>query len=454
MDCLPGEVRDDVLIGLDDYLFLFGGAHEQMSYMTGARTPSDTSISNFFENLAQRKFFCDGRGVAYIHVTFPAKPLVMKEMVSQPLHSKVESLFSNHYAAAVGYNIPDYLLYPYSSLIEVKSQKSVFRKIDTHNTDSGYLVVAQQILKKLDISYDENQFFYEKTVELSGDLAKMLGLEITESIQTLTAIVPPHLFENKSTLKGNTNHIRIIHNPLAIAERRLLVFGDSFILDTLKFLSPVFKDIIYVRSDTFQEDMIDLCSPDVVISSNAERYLANVRSDNHGAPMLFAHYGDTSYKPSQDFVDAFKAQFSWRYHREKYESWQTKITSSYLYLGDFGRCKINNQTEIVDNNLFSFRSTGNDPYFISFCQKITPGKKYILELELVSDVFSTASVYFTVEGDVLFSEGRTVKSAVTIGNNKLNFTLDAPNLQPYIRIDPLSCMGHFSISNLSLIEII
>ncbi|AHX60275.1 hypothetical protein [Aeromonas media] len=454
MDCLPGEIRDDVLTGLDGYLFLFGGTHRQMTFMTGEDKPSDASIENFFDNLAKRKNFCDARGIAYIHVVFPPKPLIMKEMIAQPLQSKVEGLFQNHYAASIKYNLPDYLIYPYASLIELKSQKSIFRKFDTHNTDSGYLVVAQQILKKLDANYDANQFFYEKTVELSGDLARMLGLEITESVQILTPIIPPLLFENRSALKGNTNHIRIIYNPLAISDRRLLVFGDSFIFDTLKFLSPEFKDIICVRSDTFQEDMIDLCSPDVVISSNAERYLAKVRSDNHGAPMIFANYGYDGYKPAQDFVDAFKAQFSRRYHREQYESWQTKITSSYFELGDFGRCKLNNHIAIIDNNSFSFKATGNDPYFISFCQKIMPGKKYILELELVSDVSSTASVYFTVQESVLFSEARTVKSAVTIGNNKLHFKLDAPNLQPYIRIDPLSCMGNFNISNLSLTEII
>lgn len=454
MDYLPGDVHNSVLIGLNGCLFLHGGRQQQMAYLTGECEPSEESIRNFFNNMIERKGFCDSRGIKYLHVVFPSKPVIKKNMIPRPLQDKVESLFLKHYSKSMNCDTNDFVLYPHQNLIESGLDGSGFRDLDTHNTDSGYLVVTDTILEKLNANYDVKNFFYEKNVNRSGDLAKMLGLKINEPDQMVAPYLAPVFFENTHTLKGNTHHICIAHNPAAITERRLLIFGDSFMHGALNYLLPAFKDVIYVRSELFHEDMVELCGPDVVISSNAERYLREVSADNTGSSMLFANYGNDDYKPKDEFIKAYKAQFSWRYHREQYEAWRDNVSKSYFEFGDLGMCKLNDQISMIEKESFTFQSSDNDPYFVCMCKKIEPSKKYTLEFEIISDVESTAIVYFTDSNNPTFSNERKVTAPVSIGQNTITFKLDFPNIQSYIRVDPISNIGKFTLSNATLKEIV
>lgn len=66
-------------------------------------------------------------------------------------------------------------------------------------------------------------------------------------------IPPPHNINikneltiyNRIFLPGNKNTIKICYNPNAIYKYRLLIFGDSFINETIMFLKP-FLEIFYM----------------------------------------------------------------------------------------------------------------------------------------------------------------------------------------------------------------
>jgi|GEM_PF-1555700 len=454
MDRLPGEVHNSVLFGLDGFMFLHGGRQQQMAHLTGECEPSEESIANFSENMTKRKEFCNSRGIEYLHIVFPSKPVVYKDKIDPSLQERVKSLFIRFYEKSLDSCVKDYVLYPYAELIESNCKDPVFRRLDTHNTDAGYMVVVKSILDRLNYIYNQEEFFYRREVSRTGDLAKMLGFQKKEDEKAVFPYLPPIIVENTHTLKGNTHHICIVHNPVAISDRRLLVFGDSFIHGALTYLSPCFKDIIYVRSESFQEDMVELCGPDVVISSNAERYLREVNSDKTSTPMLFANYGIDSYKPKEEFINAYKSQFSWKYHREQYDEWKENLSGSYFYFGGLGVCKLNDQIKVIGKDSCSFASLGNDPHFITYCKEIKPGKKYILEFEIESNVVSTAAVYFTEKDNRSFSNERKVTANIDIGNNQISFKLECQCLHRYIRIDPLSDVGNFSLSKITFTEIL
>lgn len=256
-------------------------------------------------------------------------------------------------------------------------------------------------------------------------------------------------FDNRASLPGNTDNVCIVHNPESITRKRLLIFGDSFIKYALPFFAPVFRDVVYVRSATFQSDMVELMAPDFVISSNAERYLCKVEADSASKPMLFTHYGKANYVPPPEFSEAYAAQLSWRHHRGTYEAWARKLLAGFLSWQGLGICHPNQHVEVLDS-AGNFRSTGADPFLTFPSTSISPDKRYVLELDLKSDVDSFAAVYFQVEGDERFSESKTVKLPVSKGDNHLQFPLPSARLKPAIRIDPLACQGSFSIGRLML----
>ncbi|MEX8493229.1 hypothetical protein [Sphaerotilus sp.] len=317
-------VRNHVLTGLDDHLFLFGGGQQQFDFLLGNRVPGAKDVHNFFENIARRTSFCGARGIEYFHVVFPSKPVIVTDKLPPPYRDRVRSLFLSQYLATRQGEAVDRLLYPHALLRVAGATNRVFRILDTHMTDHGNLAVAEWLLLQLGLGYDAGRYFTQHTEALPGDLAAMLGLPTRLPEQRLKDQAAPLYFDNRPFLPGNTNNVMVIHNSAARTKRRLLVFGDSFIKDGLRFYSPVFKDILFVRSTTFHTDLVDLCAPDVVLTSNAERYLSTVGNDASAQSLLLADFGERNAR-SEPFFEAFQAQLSWRHHRTAYDTWEKKI---------------------------------------------------------------------------------------------------------------------------------
>jgi hypothetical protein len=320
-------VRNNVLTGLDDHLFLFGGGQHQFDFLLGLRTPGDNDVRHFFENIERRKAHCSARGIEYFHVVFPSKPVIATDKLPAPYRDQVRSLFLSRYLATrpAGQEVIDRLLYPREVLKAAGATDRVFRVLDTHMTDQGNFVVADLLLRQLGLGYDPDRYFTRHTEALSGDLATMLDSPVRLPEQRLKDRTAPLYFDNRPFLSGNTNNVTVIHNRAALTQRRLLVFGDSFIKDGLRFYAPVFKDILFVRSTTFHTDLVELCAPDVVLTSNAERYLSSVGNDLSAPSLLLADFGERSAR-SEPFFEAFRAQLSWRHHRTAHDTWVKKLS--------------------------------------------------------------------------------------------------------------------------------
>lgn len=448
MNSQAGSIENNVLIGMNGFLFLFDGGQRSFLFSTGEAKPSIQDVDSFIKNIQKRSLFLEGRGIQFIHVIYPSKEIILRNKVPSPWRERIQSLYLSHYLPAKS-ELRDISLYPIRVLMELNRTQPVFRVLDTHMTDSGTMAVAQHVLERWGLQYDTNQFFVTSQEQRSGDLADMVRVKEKVSEEFFKPTFKFVTFDNRATLPGNTGNVCIVHNPVSITRKRLLIFGDSFIKYALPFFAPVFRDIVYVRSATFQSDMVELMAPDFVISSNAERYLCKVEADAASKPMLFMHYGKANYAPPPAFSEAYAAQFSWRHHRSTYEAWSRKMLAGSLSWEGLGVCHPNQQVDVLDL-AGNFRSTGIDPYLTFQSTSISPDKRYVLELDLKSDVDSFAAVYFQVEGDERFSESKTVKLPVSMGDNKLQFYLSSARLKPAIRIDPLACYGSFSIGRVML----
>lgn len=442
------KIENNVLKGLDGQLFLFGGGQRSFAFSTGEAMPSNYDVESFYRNLEQRKFFLEARGIPFIHVIYPSKEIVLKNMVPSPWRERIQSLYLTHYHAAHPV-LRDISLYPIQTLMDLNRTQPVFRVLDTHMTDIGTMAVTQHVLGSWGLQYDIAQFFATNQEQKPGDLADMLKISDKVSEEFFNPTFKFLTFDNRASLPGNTDNVCIVHNPESITPKRLLIFGDSFIKYALPFFAPVFRDVVYVRSATFQPDMVELMAPDFVISSNAERYLCKVEADAASKTMLFTHYGKVNYTPPPALSEAYAAQFSWQHHRGTYEAWSRKMLAGCLSWEGLGMHHPNQHVEVLDS-VGNFRSTGADPFLTFPSTSISPGKHYVLELDLKSDVNSIAAVYFQVEGDERFSESKTVKLPVSRGENHLQFPLSCDRLKSTLRIDPLACQGSFSIGRVML----
>lgn len=450
MNYSSGGVENNVLVGLSDYLFLFDGGQKSFKFSTGEERVLPEYIYNFFHNIEQRANFLNKKNIQFIHVVFPSKEIVLSKYVPKPWREKIQSVFISNYSPQDPI-LNNMLLYPIELLKDANLIKPVFRVLDSHMTDHGTMAVAMSILEKWGLQYNVADFFVQRFESRRGDLADMLKIKTKVTEEFLEPKFLFSTFDNRTSLPGNTSNLCILHNPVSTTCKRLLIFGDSYVKYTLPFLAPVFRDVVYVRSATFQSDMVDLMAPDYVISSNAERYLCKVDSDAASIPMLFAHYGKTDYTPPSSFIKAYKAQFCWQHHREVYDAWARKIQlqSGVVSWEKLGVCRPNSQIETLNLD-GHFLSTGSDPYFVFPNAEIDIGKLYVLEVEIKSFVESRAAVYFQAVGDDVFSEEKCLKLPVVKGVNYLKFHFPIVNLKSTLRFDPLGCKGRFSIESMML----
>ena len=135
--------------------------------------------------------------------------------------------------------------------------------------------------------------------------------------------INPSVFTTNSALSANSGTILFYFNALAKFNKRLLVFGDSFVQSCLPILSNYFSEIIFLRSPFIIPDLADNLEPDFILTSNAERYLTSIQNAKAKKP-YFLHYFSTQFNPKNfepTHLEALIALFSGRYSHE-YRSWK------------------------------------------------------------------------------------------------------------------------------------
>lgn len=305
-------IKNNVLIGKKNWLFLYNGEQRQFDYLLGEKEVDSESIINFISNIKERKEYCKKNSIKYKHVIFPSKPVIKQSYIPDAF-SKIESLYLKSYSKNIE-NLDD-IFYPIEELKTIDYQYSTFHKYNTHNSDIGYLEIINKLLDSISIESIPLEKFSLVEKEVGGDLMNMIKDSMKHKEQFLNYQGSFHYsIGNRTFLPGNTNDVQIMHNPGALSNKRLLIFGDSF-----------FKDILFIRSTFFHQDVVESFVPDVIFTGNAERYLSHVESDKEAGDFLLELYGNYHYKPSVEYIESLKAQLSFRYYKHIYKKWSENI---------------------------------------------------------------------------------------------------------------------------------
>lgn len=451
----PGDISNDVLVGEDGWLFLWQGAQHQFDMLSGRKTPHLHSVTNFCENLVGRSAMCRARGLPYLHVTFPSKPVVMTDNVPLEHRSLIQSLYERCYADEVSRYPSIHAIYPRSLLLEERSRIQVFRQKDTHMSHAGAAVIAREMLRSLGERHDPQELLSQGRQLRHSDLSVMMGDSGSYPEQVMAV---DHSFlrveDNRTALRSNTNNMIILHNPVAVSSKRLLTFGDSFMVSCLAALSTFYTDIMYVRSDLWQPDLLDLFAPDVVISSNAERYLSAVRRDQDAESILLTLHSLPDYSPAATFTAALCAQLSKRSYPAVYSAWQADLDRLCFY--GLGVARFNDQIVPKERKLNAFKSTNSDPQIVFLNASIEDGAEYELTVNMTSGATGTAQLFWGLAepGGPLFAEYASAKQMVSVGENRLVFKIPSRDRTNRLRFDPLNCPGDFDIRDVSLTRLL
>ena len=308
----PGTIERGVLFGHDGVLFLAEGAHRVLDYLLGLRRVPEESLVNFAQNMAQRARVAEAGGAKFLHLIFPDKQSVMIEEcpVREPVY--LGDTYMRHGAG------PE-VFYPRRLLAD--AGRGLYYKTDTHVTDLGNIVSTAAVVARLT---GENQ-----------DAARdrlLAGPWLEEPrVGDLGGRFEPPLGETRRWIRrdwigkwlhndlhgGNNGIVDLVWNTAAIYPQRVLVFGDSFARDMSSLLSYFFKEVVFLRTPYFHEDIFQQVRPDYVITENVERYLSFCYPDSQRPSFFtFPYLENHGYAPSREFAAGFSAVLS--YGRKPY----------------------------------------------------------------------------------------------------------------------------------------
>jgi hypothetical protein len=306
MDAPAYQVHDDVLLTQNGTAFLIGGNHSVLKYIKRELKPTAESLNNFHDNISKRAALSAGLGIPYQHVIFPDKQSVLQDEFPIPNTCRLADEYILGALAPI--ELSSHILYPADQL--ASATYPTYLKLDTHLSDHGSLLVFSLILKRLGVDVpDIIKHLSARIIDTKttcGDLGSKFSPPLK---QVSTSLSPDWAYTVHSSQSGyNNGQVDIYMASSAPVSGRILIFGDSFFRLMLPFFSRVFQQTVFLRSPFLHPEMIEFIKPNYLLTGNAERYLANVTSDNNASPFfLYSLFNCSGNKEDRSFLNTYRS---------------------------------------------------------------------------------------------------------------------------------------------------
>lgn len=442
---IPEKIRNGVYLGNDGWLFLHAGAHRQFQYLLGEARPTTSSIESFTENIKNRAAWCSQRGIPYIHLLSPAKPVVMKNRLPVELGAQVRSVYERYFLPEVrARGCEASVWYPAAALQEIIDESGPYRVRDTHMGDDANLWLTKRVLERIGIATGVSEDFVRGQMPRTSDLSIMLGDAHPQMETVLSSIKDDVLVEdNMHSLQGNTGHVRITRRTAAPDSRRLLVFGDSFLHGMLKFFSKHFQEVIYLRSASLQYDIAELINPDVVVTGNTERYLNRVNLDHLDSGFTSRLWSRRAAEYDESFLRAWAAQLGHIHHPAEYESWVAGVDEELATRLGAELLPVRGVRPAGVSELgASYIALDNDPQFRVAPATFEDAGSVLVSLRVRAPQPTRFVVYGRLRREV-YAQG------LAAGWNRVEFVVATAELDS-LRVDPVAVQGPFAIEQFTM----
>lgn len=296
---LPQEIA----IGKNDQLFLIGGNHSVLEYISGEKNILEGAKRIFRNNIRARAKYCADNNMRYTHFVCPDKHTILYDDFPFEIKVNLSEIFNEFCEGDV--------VLPSAELRKVQETEGAYMRTDTHWSALGQLEIVRQVINHLDwevptaskkLDAIRDALIVQR--DYIGDLGNKLNPKHKED--RLIFPLPKHVFKFNNGVTGNNGTIISYINPNASG--RLMVFGDSFIMSCTDMISEFFAEIIVVRTPFFHREMVDQFKPDAVLTANVERYLPNMPLDDD-APIatLFAQILGREFRPDPHNFEVLSA---------------------------------------------------------------------------------------------------------------------------------------------------
>ncbi len=274
--------RKDIIIGKNGWLFydsMWGGISFKDFYGKALFTEKEMFILK--QNLLVLKKKFSKMNIDLIFVIGSNKQSVYSEFLPDIINHKKSSLTRADQINSIANEIDIKYIDTRFSLLKAKKEYKfpLYYKTDTHWNSLGAYIAYEDIINTVsDKGYIVNDNFRKdlsiKSTENSGigDLASFINYsgELNDSEINLNVPVnySNNIYKGYTAKNGNKSAITKLNiNTFP----KVVMFGDSFSVLMMQFLSESFSEVIYNYSYTIDLNIIEKEKPDIVIYEFVER---------------------------------------------------------------------------------------------------------------------------------------------------------------------------------------
>jgi hypothetical protein len=275
---------EKVTIGADNWIFLSGESYGVAQDIRRENLLSEKLLKTRIDIWLARRDTLAAKGIKNYKALWPDKhniyirylPFSMS-IQSKDTISKTDQMIGGLKQADSTLQIIDVR----RELIEHSQKFQVYLKNDTHWNEYGAFIAYQKLMRKIaadfpavlpvktDNNYNIN--WYEST---AGDLLNIMGLAHSKLfVDQVPEFIPKDTSEHITLLATDTYPAETVFhlNPKSKNNLRVLVFRDSFTRNLIKFISPHFKEVLYIWTP-YDQKIVDRYKPDIVVEGFVERY--------------------------------------------------------------------------------------------------------------------------------------------------------------------------------------
>ncbi len=414
-----------VAVGADGWLYYTSAIKDFQT-----RHPySRKTLDDIQRILEKRRDWLAARKIAYLFVVAPNKATIYPEYLPGYVKrlrpkSKLDQLM-DHLKKKSTLQLVDLR----SALNREKQANQVYYMTDTHWNDRGALVAYRQIMKTIREQFPSLHSLPDDKIRLdiqhdrTGDLAQILtlgGLE-TEDAPRIT-LAGGYCASQVPIGRGAYREV-IAKERKDHDGPKLLVFGDSFVVDTPlhDFLAEHFRRSVFIRRGTrdfFDEEMVKKEKPDIVIQEMVERF-------------LMAPFQENQFKQGEGQV-------------------LMKIGGG----NGFAGLQIIRDVELdyLKNELL-MKATGRDPHLQLPALRKEPKSELLVEIDIESPVDTTLQVFYLTRGERHYSEKYSVKKDIHEGRNEIRFSIHRKDVWGRLRLDPGGSAGLYRLYAMKVVRL-
>ena len=273
----------NVLWGTDGWMYF--SAAQMIEHYRGALQFSETELSNWQKLLEHRRDWLAKRGIKYIFILAPDKQSVYPENLPAWLQKLGGRTKADQFFAYMQAHSTVEVLDPRPVVLAAKKDAPVYQKTDTHWNSYGAFVAGAEVIRTLAANQLPelaplalDRFDYTNRLAAGGDMARSLGLSMTES--NAFFFTPKPGLPAVETFEPTGQHIKEMSyakNPQG--HGCAVIYHDSYGRYWVPFLGYDFAEADFFWQYQLDPAFIEKHKPVVVVNEMLERFF-NVADPN------------------------------------------------------------------------------------------------------------------------------------------------------------------------------